>query len=101
MRAVRVSALRSRERRLARVHLIASIVLPGVAGALARCPWASFIGALSAAIAIMAIYWRNGVIPDPLTAGAAAPMAFGLISALALSCYGASVAFSLAARSRS
>ncbi|MCH8889919.1 MAG: tetratricopeptide repeat protein [Myxococcales bacterium] len=101
MRAVRVSALRSRERRLARVHLIASIVLPGVAGALARCPWASFIGALSAAIATLAIYWRNGVTPDPLTAGAAAPMAFGLISALALFCYSASVIFSLAARSRS
>ena len=33
-------------------------------------------------------------------AGAAAPVAFGLISALALFCYGASVAFSLAARSR-
>ena len=101
MRAVRVGALRFREQRLARVRLIVSIVLPGAAGALARCPWASFIGALSAAIATLAIYWRNGVTPDPLTAGAAAPMAFGLISALALFCYSASVIFSLAARSRS
>jgi len=101
MRAVRVNALRFREKRLARVRLIVSILLPGAAGALARCPWASFIGALSAAIAILAISWRNGVTPDPLVAGAAAPMAFGLISALALCCYSASVAFSLAARRRS
>jgi hypothetical protein len=101
MRAARVNALRFREQRLARVRLIVSVLLPGAAGALARCPWASFIGALSAAIAIMAIFWRNGVTPDPLMAGGAAPMAFGLISALALCCYSASVAFSLAARSRS
>jgi tetratricopeptide (TPR) repeat protein len=100
MRAARVNALRSREQRLARVRLIVSILLPGVAGALARCPWASFIGALSAAIATVAIFWHNGVTPDPLMAGAAAPMAFGLISVLALFCYGASVTFALAARSR-
>jgi tetratricopeptide (TPR) repeat protein len=100
MRAARVNALRFREKRLARVRLIVSILLPGSAGALARCPWASFVGALSAAIAIMAIFWRNGVTPDPLLAGAAAPMAFGLIAVLALCGYGASVAFSLAARSR-
>jgi ABC-type Fe3+-siderophore transport system permease subunit len=81
--------------------LIVSILLPGTAGALARRPWASFIGALSAAIAILAIFWRNGVTPDPLIAGAAAPMVFGLISALALGCYSASVAFSLAAQNRS
>jgi tetratricopeptide (TPR) repeat protein len=101
MRAARVNALRFREQRLARVRLIVSILLPGTAGALARRPWASFIGALSAAIAILAIFWRNGVTPDPLIAGAAAPMVFGLISALALGCYSASVAFSLAAQNRS
>jgi tetratricopeptide (TPR) repeat protein len=101
MRTARVNALRFREQRLARVRLIVSILLPGTAGALARCPWASLIGALSAAIAILAIFWRNGVTPDPLVAGAVAPMAFGLISALALCCYSVSVAFSLTARSRS
>ena len=101
MRAARVNALRYREQRLARVRLVASILLPGVAGALARCPWASLFGAISAVIAIMAIFWRNGVTPDPLILGAAAPMAFGLISVLALLCYSASVAISLAARSRS
>ena len=100
MRAARVNALRFREKRLARVRLVVSIFLPGVAGALARCPWASFFGALSAAIAIMAIFWRNGVTPDPLILGVAAPVAFGLISVLALFCYSASVAVSLAARSR-
>jgi tetratricopeptide (TPR) repeat protein len=101
MRTVRVNALRFRERRLARVRLIVAILLPGAAGALSRSPWAAFIGALSAPIAIMAIVWRNGVMPDPLIAGAAAPMVFGLISVLALLGYGASVAVPLSARDRS
>ena len=101
MRTARVNALRFREQRLARIRLIVSILLPGAAGVLSRCPWASFVGVLSAVTAIMAIVWRNGVIPDPLIAGAVAPMAFGSISVLAFLCYGASVAFSLSARSRS
>jgi tetratricopeptide (TPR) repeat protein len=101
MRTARVNALRFREQRLARVRLIAAILIPGAAGALSRCPWASFIGALSAAIATLAIVWRNGVTPDPLIAGVVAPMAFGLIAVLASLCYGASVAFSLSARNRS
>jgi hypothetical protein len=101
MRAARVNALRFRELRLARIRLIGSIFLPGVAGALSRCPWASFIGTLSAGVAILAVVWRNGVTPDPLIAGTAAPMAFGMISVLALFCYAGSVAFSLSARSRS
>jgi len=100
MRAARINALRVREQRLARAQLIASVLLPGAAGALARRPWASFVGAVSAAIAILSICSRNGVTPDPLVAGAAAPVAFGLLAALAMSCYGASVAISLAARRR-
>ncbi len=101
MRAARVNALRFRELRLARVRLIVSILFPGVAGALSRCPWASFIGSLSAAVAILAVVWRNGVSPDPLVAGMVAPISFGLIAVLAVFCYGTSVAVSLAARSRS
>jgi tetratricopeptide (TPR) repeat protein len=102
MRAARLNALRFRELRLARLRLIGSILLPGVAGALSRSPWASFIGSLSAAVAVLAVVWRNGVTPDPLVAGAVAPMAFGLIAALAVFGYGVSVAISLAAtRSRS
>ncbi len=101
MRAARVNALRSRELRLARVRLISSVLLPGFAGALSRCPWASLVGSLSAAVAILAVVWRNGISPDPLVAGAVAPMAFGLIAALAVLCYAASVAISLSARTRS
>ncbi len=101
MRAARVNALRYREQRVARVRLALSVLLPGVAGALARRPLASFAGALSAAVAILAIHYRNGVTPDPLVAGAAAPFAFGSLAALASLAYAASVALSLAARSRS
>jgi len=101
MRALRVNSLRFRELRLARVRLIGSILFPGVAGALSSCPWASLIGALSAAVGVLAVVWRNGVTPDPMVAGAVAPLAFGSIAVLALFCYGATVAFSLAARGRS
>jgi hypothetical protein len=100
MRAARLNALRFRELRLARIRLIGSIFLPGIAGALSRCPWASLIGTLSAAVAVLAVVWRNGVTPDPLIAGPVAPIAFGLISALALLCYGTAVAFSISARRR-
>jgi len=101
MRTLRVNALRFRERRLARIRLIASILLPGASGALSRCPGAAFIGALSGSIAILAIVWRNGVTPDPLMAGVVAPVAFGLVALVALLCYGASVALPLSARNRS
>jgi hypothetical protein len=100
MRAARLNALRFRELRLARIRLIGSIFLPGIAGALSRCPWASLIGTLSAAVAVLAVVWRNGVTPDPLIAGPVAPIAFGLISALALLCYGTAVVFSISARRR-
>ena len=101
MRTLRVNALRFRERRLARVRLVAAILLPGASGALSRCPGAAFIGALSGSIAILAIVWRNGVTPDPLMAGLVAPIAFGLVAVVASLCYGASVAFPLSVRNRS
>jgi hypothetical protein len=101
MRVARLHALRFRDRRLARLRVIASVLVPGVAGALARCHLTSLIGVFSATIATIALVWRHGVTPDPLVAGMAAPMVFGLISALALLFYGLSVVFALAARNRS
>jgi len=101
MRTLRVNALRFRERRLARIRLITSILVPGASGALSRCPGAAFIGALSGSIAILAIVWRNGVTPDPLMAGVAAPVAFGLVALVASLCYGAAVALPFSARNRS
>jgi hypothetical protein len=100
LRAARLGALRYREQRLARVRLVASLLVPGLAGALARRPWPSLLGALSASLAALAIVGRNGVTPDPLIAGAAGPLAFGSLAALALLGYSASLAFALGARKR-
>ena len=57
--------------------------------------------ALSAALAIWALFYRGGVAVDPLVAGPAAPVAFSLVVAVCLSVYALVVATSLASRRRS
>lgn len=90
-RAARIAALQRREERLGRVAWLASILVPGSAGILAQRHWASLVGSFAASVAASAVLWRNGVAPDPLVAGAAAPVAFvglavsaGLVYALAV-----------------
>ena len=95
LRLERVNALREREQRLQRAATIASVLLPGVAGLLARRPLSSLLGTFFFALAIAAVFWRGGIVPDPLVAGAAAPFAFLGIAALAGVCYAIVVATSL------
>jgi hypothetical protein len=83
-----------------RAVLISSILVPGTAGLLAGRHLTSLIGALSGTLAVTALIWRNGVVPDPLIAGAAAPIAFGSVAVAAASCYGIAVATALAKRRR-
>jgi tetratricopeptide (TPR) repeat protein len=100
LRLERVTALRARERRLERIATIASIGVPAAAGLLARRPLLSLLGSLLFAFAACAVVWREGVVPDPLVAGAAAPIAFlgaALIAALG---YAVVVGAALAARRR-
>ena len=66
-----------------------------VAGLLARRPLSSLLGTFFFALAIAAVFWRGGIVPDPLVAGAAAPFAFLGIAALAGVCYAIVVAKSL------
>ena len=96
LRLERVNALRDREQRLRRVIAIASVLLPGVAGLLARRPLASFLGTFLFALALAAVFWRGGVVPDPLVAGAAAHFAFLAIAAVAGVGYAIVIATSLA-----
>jgi hypothetical protein len=98
LRVARISALRHRDLWVGRVVLASSILVPGAAGLWAGRHVTSLVGALSGTLAVTAVIWRNGVVPDPLIAGAAAPVAFGCVAAVAITCYGFTIATSLASR---
>jgi hypothetical protein len=100
LRVARISALRHRELWVGRAVLISSIVVPGAAGLWAGRHLTSLIGALSGMLAVTAVICRNGVVPDPLIAGTAAPVAFGCVAVLAAGCYGIAVATSISTRNR-
>jgi hypothetical protein len=100
LRLEKITALRARERRLERIATIASISVPAAAGVLARRPLLALLGALFFAFAACAVVWRDGVVPDPLVAGAAGPIAFLGAAVLAALGYAAVVGAALSARRR-
>jgi tetratricopeptide (TPR) repeat protein len=83
LRLERIEALREREARLDKLAWGVSIALPAAAGVLSRRPLSSLLGALLFAIAVGALAWREGVVADPLVAGAAGPFAFLCVSVIA------------------
>ncbi len=83
LRVARLSELRERELRLGRISLVASIMVPGVGGLLARRPGLAFLGLFFSAWGVALFVWRDGVIPDPLAVGAAGSLAFLLAGILA------------------
>jgi hypothetical protein len=69
-----------------------------VAGLLAKRPLRCLFGSVFAVLVLMVLIWRNGVVPDPMVAGAAAPIASVLIAAISLLGYFVVVLLSLATR---
>jgi tetratricopeptide (TPR) repeat protein len=100
LRLARIEALRGRERRLDRAAWAASLAVPGAAGVLARRPVRGLFGAICFCVAVAALIWRDGVVPDPLVAGSAGPFALASVAALAGLAYFVSVGASLAVRRR-
>ncbi|MBW2268227.1 MAG: tetratricopeptide repeat protein [Deltaproteobacteria bacterium] len=100
LRIARISALRERGARIERLVSGVSIAIPGMAGVLARRPLLGFWGALCFSIALGALIGREGAVPDPLVAGAAGPLAFFCVAALAGAGYALCVGAALAARGR-
>jgi tetratricopeptide (TPR) repeat protein len=98
LRAARVHELRAREHRTRRVQTALSLLVPGAAGLLADRPVRGWLSACCFSLAGAAVLWRDGVVPDPLVAGAAAPAVFLGIAALAAIAYLVAVATSLAAQ---
>jgi tetratricopeptide (TPR) repeat protein len=100
LRLARIEALRGRQRRLDKIAWAAAIALPGAAGRLCRRPLRSLWGALFCALALAAVVWRDGPVPDPLVAGAAGPLAFFCVAGSAGLGYAIVAGASLAARRR-
>lgn len=98
LRAERVNELRAREVRTARLHTWLSLLVPGAAGLCAERPLLCWLGATYFALACAALSWRDGVVPDPLVAGAVAPLLFVGTAAFAAVGYAITVAVSVAAR---
>jgi hypothetical protein len=98
LRAERVNELRAREERIAKVHTWLSLLVPGAAGLVAERPLLCWLGATYFSLACAALLWRDGVVPDPLVAGAVAPAVFLGAAAFAAVGYAITVAVSVAAR---
>ncbi len=100
LRTERIEALRAREARVEKLVWATSIALPGAAGLLAKRPLATLLGPLFFVLAACALLFRNGVMPDPLVAGAAAPFLALHVAGVAGLAYAIVVATCLAARGR-
>lgn len=82
LRMARLKALRARESRIEKLATAASLLVPGVAGLLARRPDLSLVSILFFAAAAALFAWRDGVVPDPLSVGATGPLAFVAVGTL-------------------
>jgi tetratricopeptide (TPR) repeat protein len=98
LRLARIAELRTRDERVERWAVLASFLIPGVAGLLAKRSLRCLFGCVFAVLALLALIWRNGVVPDPMLAGATAPLAALLIAAVSLLGYFVIVVLSLATR---
>lgn len=98
LRTARLSELRHREARVGRISVIASLLLPGVGGLLARRPQLSFLGLLLFACGSILFLWRDGIVVDPLAVGGVGPLVFGVGAGFAFLGYLGVVSLSLLAR---
>ena len=98
LRMARLSELRARDARMAKLAVGASVLLPGVGGLLAKRADLSFLGLLFFAGGSVVLLWREGVVVDPLAVGAAGPLAFALAGSFGLLGYAVVVASGLIIR---
>jgi tetratricopeptide (TPR) repeat protein len=100
LRIERIEALRGRDRRRNRVLWAARLIVPGAAGLLAGRPFRALVASILAVAAAASLWLRNGMVPDPLVAGAAGPLWFLTVSAAAGLAYTVLTATSLGGRGR-
>jgi len=83
LRAARAEELRRREEQMRRLGLVAALAIPGAAGLWAGRPLLAWAGCTAAAALVAFARAAGGWAPDPLAVGAAGPVAFGALAALA------------------
>ena len=98
MRTKRLTELQVRDTRLARVAMAVSLLVPGAGGLLARRPDLGFLGVLAFGFAVVFFAWHDGVVPDPLSVGAAGSIAFIVVGCGAVLVYLAIVSAGLMIR---
>jgi tetratricopeptide (TPR) repeat protein len=98
LRMARLQALSEREVKIDRIVLVASMLVPGVAGFAARRPDFAMFGLLLFGWALAWILWPSGVFVDPLMMGGAALVCFAIPGVLSAIAYVAVVFGSLVAR---
>jgi tetratricopeptide (TPR) repeat protein len=101
LRVKRIEALQRRERRMQRLTMVASVLVPGAAGLLHDRPVRALIATVCFALALGAIFWRRGVVPDPFVAGVGGPLTFLAVAGIASLLYVAAVVTSLTEESES
>jgi tetratricopeptide (TPR) repeat protein len=96
LRTARIESLRAREVRLRKLSAVLSVVVPGAAGFVVERPVRGVVGSILFAFVVAAVFWRGGVVPDPMLFGPAAPIAFlggaGVLGFLYMALVAASVA---------
>lgn len=97
-RTRRLRELEQRSAVLARVRLVASLVLPGAAGVISRQPGLGLLGAIAFAAAVALAFDLAGGPADPLAAGGVSVLIVVLGEVLCVAAYGASVTLALRRR---
>jgi tetratricopeptide (TPR) repeat protein len=87
LRRARLEELNKHELLRGRLAMLASLLVPGAAGMLARRPDLGFLGILFFVSAGLLFYASNGVVADPLTLGGVGVLAFVTVGGLAALAY--------------
>jgi tetratricopeptide (TPR) repeat protein len=80
LRMARLGALRERQQRIAQIHAVLALLVPGAAGLFASRALLALLGTALFAAALASGLARRGAVPDPLTVGTAGPFWFAVVS---------------------
>ena len=100
LRMARLQALARRELRIDRLLLAGSLLIPGVAGLVARRPDFAMFGLLLFGWIAAWVAWPAGVFEDPLLLGDAGILCFAIAGVLSVVAYSGIVLASLVARKK-
>jgi hypothetical protein len=101
LRMVRLAALRERQARIDKIKFLLSVIVPGAAGVVSRCPLLGLLGSMLFALALASWWAQDGVGADPLAVGAGASLLFSAMAIVSAVAYLAVIAMTIALWERS